>query len=142
MQKNVYIPLLVLAIAATGIILLFSNTDGETADDTSDTIVMPDVSTDKVWNAYTLDDTPFIYPADWKFEELKDGFKVTYPVSSNSFDNIEAGGKCPEVAIPEIHNACINDVWLHTQSENGVVLGVFDDMKKFGENEQANIKTL
>jgi hypothetical protein len=33
-----------------------------------------------------------------------------------------------------MRSACINEIWLHTESENAVVIGVFSDMKKFGEN--------
>jgi hypothetical protein len=145
MQKKVLLSLLILVVVAVAI--YFAMTVGQKSDNLpqGENVVVPDVSTDIIWNAYTLNSTPFIYPADWTFEEVKDvadakkitGFKVTNPISSNSFDNIEAGGACPEVTIPEIHNACINGIWLHTQSESETVLSVFADMKKFGEAEMA-----
>jgi hypothetical protein len=137
MQKKVLLSLLILVVVAVAI--YFAMTVGQKSDNLpqAENVVVPDVSTDIIWNAYTLNSTPFIYPADWTFEEVSDGFKVTYPISSNSFDNIEVGGACPEVTIPEIHNACINGIWLHTQSESTFVLSVFADMKKFGEAEMA-----
>ncbi len=140
MQRSVLVPLAILIIAGVGAFFLVGNKLTNYSQPTSqsnDNDIL-DISTGTIWNAYTLNGTTFIYPSDWTFEELRDpvgGFKVTYPVSSNSFDTIEAGGTCPEVTIPEIHNACINGIWLHTQSESPFVHRVFEDMKKFGESQ-------
>ncbi|MEN9582929.1 MAG: hypothetical protein RL641_883 [Candidatus Parcubacteria bacterium] len=149
MQKNVLFSLLILAIAATGIILLFNNANISPEEDMMQSDGVPNISSDMVWNSYALGGTPFIYPSDWTFEEVKDvanpqkviGFKVVYQATSNptnvSTDVIEAGGACPKVTIPELHSACINDIWLHTQSTNPTVVAVFEDMKKFGEKAVA-----
>lgn len=149
MQKKVLAIFLILLVLGLGayMVLKYGPAKDATSTPSADDNV-PNVSTDIIWNAYTFNgsangstanSTAFIYPSDWIFEEVADttnpkniiGFKVSYPISSNSLDRIEAGGPCPEVMIPEIHSACINTIWLHTQSENPVVLKVFEDMKVF-----------
>lgn len=142
MQKKVLAIFLILIVLGLGAYMFLKY--GPAKDATSEPLNddnVPHVSTDTIWNAYTLNSTVFIYPSDWIFEEVADGtnpkstvgFKVSYPVSSNSLDRIEAEGACPEMMIPEIHSACINSIWLHTQSENPAVLKVFEDMKAFAE---------
>ncbi len=131
MQKKVLLPLLILIVAGAGLFFLMKDRPVMTQDQNAGDTELPDVSSDIVWNAYTIGTTVFIYPAEWTFAENQNGFTVTYPVSSNSADMIEVGGACPEVTIPEIHQACVGGIWLHTQSENETVLKVFNDMKAF-----------
>ncbi|HRH31126.1 MAG TPA: hypothetical protein PK950_00475 [Candidatus Paceibacterota bacterium] len=144
MQKNVLSALLVLAIIAVGIFFLMKDRAATVLPSEQASDAIPEVSSDILWNAYTLNDLVFIYPSDWTLEEEKTGasvtgFTVTYPISSNSFDKITAGGQCPEAAVPEMESACIGGIWLRTESKNPVVIRVFEDMKKFGENSAAKI---
>jgi hypothetical protein len=152
MQKNVLWSVLVIAALGAGIFLIAKYLPNKTAEQNTDTNaeIIPDVSTDILWNAYTVNGksggTVFIYPSDWTFVETTDGnaatpaltgkangFSVSYPISSNSFDRVDVGGACPDMMIPEIHSVCINSIWMHTQSENPKVLSVFNDMKTFVE---------
>ncbi len=143
MQKNVLWSVFVIVALGVGIFLIATYMPNKTAEQNTDADaeIIPDVSTDILWNAYTVNGktggTVFIYPSDWTFMETADGkangFSVSYPISSNSFDKVDVGGVCPEMMIPEIHSVCINGIWMHTQSENPTVLSVFSDMKTFVE---------
>ncbi len=143
MQKNVLPTLLVLAVVAVGIFFLMKNRAATVLPSDQESETIPEVSRDIIWNAFTLDgDTVFIYPSDWTFAEEKSGttvvgFSIAYPISSNSADMILAGGPCP--AVVGSLDACINGIWLRTESQNPVVLSVFEDMKKFGESSAAKI---
>ena len=143
MQKNLLLPLLILAIAGLSIFFLVKSKPTQLPATNEDTTVIPNVSKDIIWNAYTLNGEVYIYPSDWLFEEVKDpktqkviGFKTTNPISSNPFDKVEVGGACPEITIPEIHSSCAKNVWLHTQSENQDVLDVFKDMTTFANDNK------
>lgn len=148
MQKKV-LSILVILIVLGGV--AFFSTKNNPAPyervEQKDTIV-PEVSEKIIWNAYTLNDTAFIYPSDWIFEEIKNpadskkifGFKITPPNNTgevNSIsDTIEVGGACPKIdatVYSEFNSSCISNIWLHTESKNESVLKVFSDMRKFSE---------
>lgn len=103
---------------------------------------VPAVSTEIVWNAYSIGTTVFIYPSDWIFTATSDtsGFSIVDPTSSNSADRIDVGGSCATTPTPDQvaqpakkQSACINNIFMYTDSINKKVLNVFNDMKTFGE---------
>jgi hypothetical protein len=103
MNKNVLFSILILAIAASGIILLFNNKGADSNEENDQSGEIADISSDIVWDAYSLNGAPFIYPSTWTFAEVKDstdekkiiGFTITEPTSLDPRDKIEVGGKCP-----------------------------------------------
>ena len=150
MPKNVLFTLFVLVVVAAGLFLFFGKSpvlqrgDQSQTNDTPSDVILPDVSKDIVWNAYTLNAKVFIYPSEWTFDEMKDeagkviGFTIANPVSSNIHDRIDVGGTCPASEMAEYQNACVGGVWMRTDSKSELVLSVFNDMKTFGESEAAH----
>lgn len=147
---------IVILVFVVGMIYFLSNHNPVTVANPYNTNQdFSDISTETIWNAYTFDNTVFIYPADWLFEEIREqnsldnqntqnfpqnspsqitGFKVTYPAGSNTNDFIEVNNKCAVTTLQaESHSFCLGDILIYTQSQNGAVVDVYENMKTFIE---------
>ncbi len=143
MQNKVLSALLILIVVGIAMFFLLNNKQADTVVQNEDNTIVPDVSNDIIWNAYTLNGNTFIYPSQWTFSEVmgEDGkvasFKVENPISSNSNDSIEVGGDCPtfdtSTTNPQMTSICLKNTWMRTESQNENILKVFTDMKNFSE---------